>query len=332
MRRLAGRLLAVPWRWVTGAWRWLTTPWRWLSGRAAAFRSFFTQMPDDAPLTETISETLGSGDSVLDTLSAFGDHIDALRQHLLRAVIALVLTTAFCFTFADRLMGVLAVPLADNIQSEIWQLFQQPAPAALTQFLALGAQGLAKMQVIEPTEAVGVFMRVSLLGGTAFAMPWIVLELYLFIAPGLYPRSRLLLLLAMPAIILLFLAGLLFTYFIMLPAAIPFLEDFMGFRSAWRPTAYFGLVTNLMFWVGVAFQLPLVVYALAAVGLLRAGQLVAQWRVAIVAIAIISATITPTTDPINMGLVMVPMILLYGISIVGAWIAERGLRRREKPA
>ncbi len=87
-----------------------------------------------------------------------------------------------------------------------------------------------------------------------------------------------------------------------------------------------------MFWVGVAFQLPLVVYALAAVGLLRAGQLVAQWRVAIVAIAIISATITPTTDPINMGLVMVPMILLYGISIVGAWIAERGLRRREKPA
>ena len=78
MRRWAGRLLAVPWRWVTSAWRWLTAPWRWLSGRVTAFRNFFTQMPDDAPLTETISETLGSGDSVLDTLSAFGDHTQVI--------------------------------------------------------------------------------------------------------------------------------------------------------------------------------------------------------------------------------------------------------------
>jgi sec-independent protein translocase protein TatC len=227
-------------------------------------------------------------------------------------------------------MAVLAVPLGDDIQTELWSLFRRPPGEALARFFELGAQGIAKMQVIEPTESVGVFMRVSLLAGTAFAMPWIVLEAYLFIAPGLYPRSRVLLLLALPLVTLLFLVGMAFTYFVMLPTAIPFLENFMGFRAAWRPTAYFGLVTNLMFWVGVAFQLPLIIYVLASVGLLRTQQLVAQWRIAIIAIALIAAAITPTTDPVNMGLVMLPMILLYFVSILGAWFAERGLRRNRE--
>jgi len=187
---------------------------------------------------------------------------------------------------------------------------------------------LQDLQVIEPTEAVGVFMRVSLLSGVAFAMPWIILELYLFIAPGLMPRSRILLLLAIPAASLLFIAGLAFTYFVMLPAAIPFLLNFLGFRAAWRPSAYFNLITSLMFWVGISFQMPLVVYALAAVGLIRAKQLAEQWRVAIVVIAVVAAAITPTVDPVNMALVMLPMILLYFFSILGARVAEAGRERQ----
>lgn len=336
---LLGRLLSAPGRLfralregLARAGRLVTAPFRWLKGRAEAIRRFFTEVPEDVPLAETLSETFEGQEGVMGMLGAFAEHIDALRRHLLRAIVVLAITTAVCFTFADRLMAVLAVPLGDNIQTELWALFQKTPAEAVQGFFELGAQGLAKMQVIEPTESVGVFMRVSLLAGTAFAMPWIVFEVFLFIAPGLYPRSRLLLLLALPAVSLLFLAGLLFTYLVMLPTAIPFLQDFMGFKAAWRPTAYFGLVTNLMFWVGVAFQLPLIIYALASVGLLRARQLMAQWRVAIIAIAIIAAAITPTTDPVNMGLVMLPMILLYFVSILGAWIAERGLRRRAEAA
>jgi sec-independent protein translocase protein TatC len=158
-------------------------------------------------------------------------------------------------------------------------------------------------------------------------MPWIVTEIYAFVAPGLMPRSRILLLIIIPIASLLFLAGVSFTYFVMLPPAVAFLRDFMGFQANWRPSAYFGLVTNLMFWVGIAFQMPLIIYALAAVGLLRANQLMAQWRIAVVVIAIIAAVITPTTDPVNMGLVMLPMVLLYFVSIAGAWFAERSLRR-----
>jgi sec-independent protein translocase protein TatC len=324
------RLLKALWRFIQRAAGLLTWPARWLVGRWTAARRFFTEVPDDAPLTETLSESFGNRDSLMDTLGGFGEHLDALRQHLLRSVIVLVLTTALCFAFADRLMALLAVPLGDDAQTVLPQLLQLPPLEAAGRLLALGQAGLAKMQVIEPTESVGVFMRVSLLGGTAFAMPWIVFEVYLFIAPGLYPRSRILLLLALPAVSLLFLLGLAFTYFVMLPTAIPFLEDFMGFRAAWRPSAYFGLVTNLMFWVGVAFQMPLIIYALASVGLLRTQQLVAQWRVAVLVIALVAAAITPTTDPVNMGLVMLPMVLLYVVSIVGAWFAERGFRGRSQ--
>lgn len=293
LRWLIG-LLALPLRPFQGLARWLGARWQ-------AVDLFFTEVPEDVSLTETVGEALGSRETLAETLSGLGEHIDALRRHLLRSLIALAITTALSFTFARDLMLVLARPL--------------------------GADGLARLTVIEPTEAVGVFMRVSLLSGLAFAMPWIVLEIYLFIAPGLMPRSRQLLLGAIPAASLLFVLGLAFTYFLLLPTAIPFLYNFLDFRASWRPSAYFGLVTNLMLWIGLAFQMPLVVYALAAVGLLHAHQLARQWRAAIVVIAVLAAMITPTVDPVNMALVMAPMAALYGFSILGAAVAGAGRRR-----
>jgi sec-independent protein translocase protein TatC len=260
---------------------------------------FFTEVPEDVSLTETFTESFGSRDVLFETLGALGEHFAALRTHVFRACIALGLTTVLSFFFAQKLMDLLAVPLG----------------------------GTSLLQVIEPTEAIGVFMRVSLLSGLAFAMPWIVLEIYLFVAPGLMPRSRLFLLGAIPTASVLFLAGMAFTYFIMLPAAIPFLKTFLNFKAAWRPSAYFGLVTSLMFWIGIAFQMPLLVYALAGVGLIKARQLAKQWRVAIIVIAVIAAAVTPTVDPVNMGLVMLPMFGLYGLSIAGAAVAGAGRRR-----
>ena len=158
-------------------------------------------------------------------------------------------------------------------------------------------------------------------------MPWIILELFLFVAPGLMPRSRMTLLVGIPVASLFFLAGLAFCYVVMLPTAVPFLYAFMGFRAAWRPSAYFELVTTLMFWVGITFEMPLVAYLLAGLGILRAKQLASGWRVAIIVIAVVAAAITPTTDPVNMVLVMVPMILLYLISILAAIVAGGGRKK-----
>lgn len=314
------RLLTLPFRLILA-------PFRWLWGRLKAMRDFFTVAPDDASLADTLGDALESRDALKLTLAGMAEHIEALRRHLFRLVLALAITTTLSFLVAEKLLQALAMPLGSNAEAELLGLMRLTPGQALNQLAALGADGLKRMQVIEPTESIGVFMRVALLAGVALAMPWIILELYLFIAPGLMPRSRVLLLLAIPAATLLFLAGMVFTYFVMLPAAVPFLYSFMGFRAAWRPTAYYGLVTNLMFWIGVAFQMPLVIYALAAVGLVRARQLAEQWRIAIVVIAVIAAAVTPTIDPVNMALVMLPMILLYFFSIFGAWVAQMGRRQ-----
>jgi sec-independent protein translocase protein TatC len=298
-------------RLLRGIWWVITLPARPFVPAARRVRSwwqrfigFFTEVPDDVSLTDAVGDVFESRDAFRLALAGLGEHVDALRRHLLRSVIVLAITTGLCLTFTTQLMDFLAVPI--------------------------GPDGRSQLTVIEPTEAIGVFMRVGLLAGLAFAMPWIVMEIYLFVAPGLMPRSRITMLAVIPLASILFLLGLAFTYYVMLPTAIPFLFGFLDFEANWRPSAYFGLVTSLMFWIGIAFQLPLIIYALAAVGLVNARQLANQWRAAIVVIAIIAAVITPTVDPVNMGLVMAPMILLYGFSILGAMVA--GGRRRAAAA
>ena len=295
MKNLLKRL----WAGITWPFRMVAAFFRWIGKGFRNFRAFFTEVPEEVSLTDTVSEALSGRDGFWGIIAGLGEHIDAMRIHLLRAVIALAITTGISFLFAQTFMEWLARPLGS----------------------------LTQLQVIEPTESIGVYMRVSLLAGLALAMPWIVMEIYLFVAPGLMPRSRIALLIAIPAISILFILGLAFTYFVMLPAAIGFLYSFGNFKAAWRPSAYFGLVTSLMFWVGVSFQMPMVIYALASIGLLKAKQLATQWKVAIVVITVIAAIITPTVDPVNQALVMAPMIALYGLSIVGAAVAERARGR-----
>jgi sec-independent protein translocase protein TatC len=87
-----------------------------------------------------------------------------------------------------------------------------------------------------------------------------------------------------------------------------------------------------MFWIGIFFQLPLVVFALSAVGVLNARQLARYWQAAVIIIAVLAATITPTIDPVNMALVMAPMLALYFLSILGAMVAGGGRSRRAEQA
>ena len=113
----------------------------------------------------------------------------------------------------------------------------------------------------------------------------------------------------------------------MLPAALPFLLSFMGITTTPRPGNYFSFVLNLLFWVGVAFELPLVVLLLSRLGVVTSKQLAKQWRIAIVVIALLSAVITPTPDPVNMGLMMLPLFILYILSIGFASVGQK-LRKK----
>jgi sec-independent protein translocase protein TatC len=274
-------------------WRLLTFPFRLVARPFRALASAISQEPEDTPAVEAFSRTLENPFLLL-------EHLEALRGHLLRSVAALVLTTAVGFAFAARVLDWLARPIG----------------------------GIRSLQAIEVTESVSAFMRVSLLAGFVLAFPYICLELFLFIAPGLKRRERFLVLTTIPVAFVLFVAGLSFAYYVMLPVALPFLLNFMGITTVPRPANYIRFVTGLLFWIGMSFQFPLIIYAMAALGMVRARMLLEGWRIAIVIIAVVAAAVTPTVDPVNMGLVMAPMILLYFFGIGLAAFAERTRTRR----
>jgi sec-independent protein translocase protein TatC len=220
-------------------------------------------------------------------------HIGELRARLLRSVLALIVTTMVSFAFAEKIIRFLSIPIG----------------------------GLENLLAIEVTENVGVFMRVSLLSGFIFALPFIVYQILAFVMPGLKQSERKWLYLAIPVATFLFLCGVAFSNFVMLPTAIPFLVNFLGTPTTPRLSNYLNFVTNLLFWIGLSFEAPLVVFILAKLKLVTPKGLLKQWRIAIVVIAVLAAVISPTVDPINMGLVMLPLIFLYLLSVLFAVFA-----------
>jgi sec-independent protein translocase protein TatC len=247
----------------------------------AEVKTFLSEEPEDTPLGDSLEKAVNNPQSLL-------VHLDALRKHLLRAALVLAMATILAFAFASQIIDLLSLPVG----------------------------GIEALVAIDPTEPIGTFMRVSLLTAFAITLPYIILEIWLFVAPGLSRDSRIFGLYAIPIAVIFFIGGMAFAYFVLLPTAIPFLVNFGGITSQIRPSSYIRFVTSIMFWIGIAFQFPLIIYVLARVGLIRAKVLIDQWRLAVVIIAILSAAITPTIDPINMALVMGPMIILYFLGIL----------------
>ena len=243
------------------------------------------QPPSSRP---EISEELAAQMSLL-------EHLEEFRKRLIFASVAVLITTLLSFIFAQQLVDLLAYPIG----------------------------GLENLESIDVTENIGVFMKVSLTSGIILAMPVILYQLIAFIVPGLTPGEKRGLLISLPAAIGLFLCGVAFTYFIMLPQAIPFLTDFLGIPTKPRPQTYFAFVANLILWIGISFEMPLVIGLLARLGVVTPGFLIKNARYAIVLIAILAALITPTIDPVNMGIVMAPLIILYGIGIILSKIMYR---------
>jgi len=163
---------------------------------------------------------------------------------------------------------------------------------------------------------------VALMSGIALATPYLAFELWLFFAPGIMPRSKKLGLLGIPLALVFFVGGMAFTYYVMLPTAVPFLLEFMKIPTTPTPSSYFDFVTSLMFWIGVSFEFPLVIFVISAMGFIKPRMLLKQWRLAVVLISVLAAVITPTVDPVNMAIVMAPMTALYFLSILFSWLAQ----------
>ncbi|HCS39249.1 MAG: twin-arginine translocase subunit TatC [Anaerolineaceae bacterium] len=234
-------------------------------------------------------------------------HINELRKRLLVAVVALAVTTLASFAFSQTLAELLAKPIG----------------------------GLSAMASIEVTENVTAFMKISLLSGVVLSMPVIVFEILAFVLPGLNNNERKWIWFVIPVATLFFAGGVAFAYLVMLPAALPFLLDFMGITTIPRPNDYFSFVLNLLFWVGISFEMPLLMLVLSRLGIVKPKALIKQWRIALIASAVLSALITPTPDPVNMGLMMIPLVGLYFIGILFSIIGQKktndGKEKKPKP-
>lgn len=223
------------------------------------------------------------------------DHINELRKRLFVSVAALAVTTIISFSLVPYLLDFITVPVG----------------------------GIENLQSIEITENIGVFTRISLLSGFIAAFPIILSQLLMFLAPGLEKNEKKWIFITIPIATLLFVAGAAFAYFVMLPVAVPYLINFLGVPTTPRLLSYIKFTTSLIFWLAVGFELPIVVFALAKFRLVTPKNLLKQWRIAIVLISVMAAAITPTIDPVNMAILMLPLFLLYLLSVLFAFIAIR---------
>jgi sec-independent protein translocase protein TatC len=237
------------------------------------------------------------------------EHLVELRTRLVRAGLGVLL---------GMIVGVVLV-LPEGPVQLIDIIIQHFTPAD-NPYPPLSAIGTA--------EQFTSYMTVALALGVVFAMPVIVYQLLAFIVPGLTDKERRILFLALPFVTLFFLGGLAFGWFITAPAAIRFLIGFSGSELIQAQPAisdFLGTVTTLLLINGVVFELPVIIYVLAFLGVVTAKQLGKYRRFALVAVVIIAALITPTGDPINLLLLAVPMYLLYEVGVILArFVPKRG--------
>jgi sec-independent protein translocase protein TatC len=242
-----------------------------------------------------------SQDPFDDSRMGLMDHLNELRTRLIWIVAGLLVGTGIGMVFVSPILAFITAPVNK-------------------QLIAIG-----------PTDTIGIFFKVSFAMGAALAMPIIVYQSVAFAAPGLYPHEKRTLFMLLPGIMALFLAGVSFAYFIMLPVAVGFLQTFLGdvIVQEWTIDRYIGFVTRIVFWIGVAFETPLVIAFLARIGLVSGPQLMKYWRHAIVVNSVVAAAITPTVDPVNMTIVMLPLIALFFMGVGLAYLLYRPREPRD---
>jgi sec-independent protein translocase protein TatC len=228
------------------------------------------------------------------------DHLEELRSRLLKSIIAITITTLAAFAFTEKIMAYLI------------------APAGI------------KPIFLRPTEMFITYFKISLMTGLIVAMPFLVYQLIQFLWPGLKGVERKYIRLIVPAATFSFVVGVLFTYYIILPFSLRYLVSFGGnlVEAQWAIGEYISFVTTLLFWSGVIFETPLIMFFLSRLGIVTPSFLSKNRKYAILIIAVVAAMITPTPDPFNMGLVMVPLLVMYETGIILSRIAYRERTRR----
>ncbi len=227
------------------------------------------------------------------------EHLREVRKRLIISIFAMLLGVVGCFFFAPQ----------------IWDLLVEPMNAALKN------QGSGTLAIITPLEGVVTYLKVALLSGVLIASPVIFYQVWRFVAPGLYAGEKKLVLPLVLSSTVLFLGGIAFGYFVIFGYAFSFFLSVTGdsAQAVLSMQSYLSTATRLLGAFGISFQLPVVVFFLARVGLVNARDMLRGFKYAIVGIFGVSAIITPP-DILTQVLMAIPLILLYGIGILLAGV------------
>jgi sec-independent protein translocase protein TatC len=234
------------------------------------------------------------------------EHLAELRVRIIRSALAVAIGMVLIIAFYDQVLEFLLRPYVDLCE-------RKPEDFCDPQLFNFS-----------PTEGLATRVRVGLYGGIVAALPVILWQIWRFIVPALNKKEKKW---AVPLIVVsvvLFLAGGALAYFTV-GQALDFLIGWAGegVGQVFSVQSYVSLIGLMIFAFGLGFMLPVFVFGLQAVGVVTPRRLIKSWRIALVAIAIIAAVITPSGDPVTMALLGVPMVVLYFLAILVGWLVVR---------
>ena len=225
----------------------------------------------------------------------FTDHLEELRQRLLNSIFATLICIVFSFLVIKPLI----------------------------QFLEIPAKNIRLLQ-LSPGEFLFVAIKVAGYSGLIVALPYILYQLVLFVSPGLTEKEKSLIFPAFLGSGLLFFLGLFFSWWILVPAAISFFIKFGAdiVEPIWSIEKYFDFVLLLMSSTALAFQLPVLQFILGSLGIITTQKMLSNWRLVVISSTILSAIITPSTDPLTMSLLSISIVFLFFIGTGLTFISE----------
>src|SRR6202011_5147265 len=263
-----------------------------------------------------MSATVSSDQRDPEPLPAMGflDHLEELRRRLVYSIAAVGVGFFACWWKVEKIYEVMQRPIME----------------------ALRANGLSeKLVYLNPTEPFNLYLKIAALAGLFLTSPFVLYQVWMFISPGLYRNEKRYVVPFMVSTIALFSAGGYFGFKIVYPAALNFLISFgKQFQPMITIKEYTDLFLSIILGMGLIFEMPILVFFLALMGIVTAGWMWKNFRYSILIIFIVAAIVTPTTDILNMCIFAAPMIALYALSIGIAYLVHPTQRaaRREKQA
>ena len=242
------------------------------------------------------------------TSMSFLEHLEELRKRIFHSLVAVACGTGACWWYHQALFGFMQRPILD----------------------VLKANGMPqKLVYLAPTEPFNLYLKISVLAGLFVTSPYVLYQVWLFISPGLYRREKRYVFPFMASTIVLFVAGGYFGYKVVYPQALQFLVGRMGsqFTAMITIHEYTDLFLTVILALGLVFEMPIVIFFLALMGVVTAGWMWRNVRYAILGIFIIAGALAPSPDVMSMVVFATPMLLLYFVSIGVAWFVHPTQRK-----